>query len=399
MIALWVIKTLIEAGERVVVFDAENGTRTITERLERMGVRPEAVDLIFYLPFPTLTRDANGQRDFEDLLDRLKPELLVFDAWASFLSSAGLSENENSDVEDWDSAFTKVAKKRAVASLVLDHTPHDGIRSRGAARKREVADIQWRVKKTLEFNRDTVGEAVLIIEKDREGWLPGSVTFSVGGSDGKLICRPTGGTVEEPSREDGLKSSARKTLDTLRSEFGASGATATEWQKAVGRAMSEATFYRSRDTLIKRRLVVKEQRRYYPAPEPSAVERESSETRVSTPETSDSHELSFNSHESNESEDAKNSHYSHPPVGVSNESEPESATPPRSNTAALVAAVFEEGRGGPSKNLPLYRAGQTTLTILTNSVLDVLGVMWADLDPDDRAEWERVVASVAAEDG
>ena len=65
--------------------------------------------------------------------------------------------------------------------------------------------------------------------------------------------------------------------------------------------------------------------------------------------------------------------------------------------APLVRAAFEEERRGPAKNLTLYRASQTTLAILTNSVLEALGVEWGRMDPDERCAWERVVAAVADE--
>jgi hypothetical protein len=68
--------------------------------------------------------------------------------------------------------------------------------------------------------------------------------------------------------------------------------------------------------------------------------------------------------------------------------------------APLVRAVFEEERSGPAKNLRLYRAGQTTLAFLTNSVLGAMGVEWgseAGMDPVERRGWEQVVASVADE--
>jgi hypothetical protein len=65
--------------------------------------------------------------------------------------------------------------------------------------------------------------------------------------------------------------------------------------------------------------------------------------------------------------------------------------------APLVRAAFEEERRGPAKNLTLYRASQTTLAILTNSVLEALGVEWGRMDPDERRAWERVVAAVADE--
>jgi len=307
IIALAVIKRRIEAHQYVVVFDAENGTRTIAERLKQMGADPELVsEYLVYLPFPHLTMEAHSRRAFADLLDEIEPVLVVFDSWASFLSSAGLSENENSEVEDWDTAFSKVAKMRSIASVIIDHTPHEHDRSRGAARKREVADVQWFVKKTMDFNRDVVGEAVLINKKDREGWLPGSVRFSIGGSDARLTCERTEGTIETADPVSGLTPSERKVFDTLREEF-PRGARIGEWQRATrGRGVSRATHYRAVSKLVSFSLThiplvssVNETYFVNETPNPGKGD-ETGESRIDTPNEAKSHLVSNRSHETNE---------------------------------------------------------------------------------------------------
>jgi hypothetical protein len=67
--------------------------------------------------------------------------------------------------------------------------------------------------------------------------------------------------------------------------------------------------------------------------------------------------------------------------------------------APLVRAVFEDDFKGPAKNLPHYLKGDTSLTILTNSVLVALkGPRFnLALDEDDRRGWECVVELVAEE--
>jgi P4 family phage/plasmid primase-like protien len=63
---------------------------------------------------------------------------------------------------------------------------------------------------------------------------------------------------------------------------------------------------------------------------------------------------------------------------------------------ALVRAAFEDERQGPAKNLRYYHAGRTSLEILTNSVLQALGVEWArGLGPAERGQWESIVEAVA----
>jgi KaiC/GvpD/RAD55 family RecA-like ATPase len=307
IVSLWLIKRRIEARQYVVFFDAENGPRTIAERLKQMGADPDLVkEYLIYLPFPTLNLSAQIRRDFYAMLDRVKPVLIVFDSWASFLSAAGLSENENAEIEHWDNALTKHAKRRDIASVIVDHVPHDQDRSRGGARKKEVADVQWRVKKTKEFNRDAVGEVLLINDKDREGWLPGSVKFSVGGSFGKLICQRSSGTIEDA--DDGeLLATDRKVLAVLCEEFGAKGASASEWQRAAdARGVPRSSFYRSRaklvsDTVRPSERVRLENETYFPPDEPDLRGGgETSENRKDKPNSPRSHEVSNRSHETNE---------------------------------------------------------------------------------------------------
>lgn len=251
IIGLWLIMQQLGARQHVVVFDAENGPRSIAERLKQMGAEPALVsEYLVYLPFPDLTLGARGRQDFYDALDEVNPVLILFDSWASFLASAGYSENENSEIEAWDNAITKRAKQRGIASVILDHIPHDADRSRGGARKKEVADVQWRVRKTQNFDRDCVGEVLLVRHKDREGWLPPTVTFSVGGRFGELICQRSAGTVEDPDAATGLTPKEKTVLATLVEEF-PRGARMNEWQRAThAREVSRRTHFRAVEKLV-----------------------------------------------------------------------------------------------------------------------------------------------------
>jgi hypothetical protein len=308
IIGLWLVKRRVEARQHVIVFDAENGPRTIAERLKQMGADPALVgEYLIYLPFPNLTLSERHRRDFYDVLDEIRPVLLLFDSWASFLSSAGFSENENAEIEHWDNALTKRAKQRGIASVILDHVPHDHERSRGGARKKECADVQWRVKKTQDFNRDAVGEVLLINSKDREGWLPPTTKFSVGGSFGKLVCERSAGTVEEPDAAGGLKPSERKVLDTLREEFPLTGARMAEWQRATdARGVARATHYRAVKKLVSLEAssshrVRLENETYYPPDDTGPPKgNDTSKNRVDEPDASRYQEVSNRSHETNE---------------------------------------------------------------------------------------------------
>ena len=247
--ALWLIKRAIDRGEGVVYFDTENGQRIIAERLGLLGVDAGRVDeLLRYYPFPDLSGDPDVVAAYQDLLDEFQPDLVVFDSLANFLGSSGLEESSNDDLIKWAANYTRPARAKGITVVVLDHTGHDGDHERGASRKRDEADVRWLVKCPKPFDRDTVGQLTLRRMKDREAWLPERIRFSVGGSEGRFIFRASDGTIEEPDPVDGLTASARKVLDALCEQFGAKGATASEWRRAAEKPpykISTPSFWRA----------------------------------------------------------------------------------------------------------------------------------------------------------
>ncbi len=103
----------------------------------------------------------------------------------------------------------------------------------------------------------------LVREKDRQGWLPRSVVFSVGGdgSGGFAIAR-SAGTIEIED-EEGLKDSERKTLKALES-FGSGGSTTAEWKKkAAELEVSHSSFFRAKPELVRKGRVLQEDQRFF----------------------------------------------------------------------------------------------------------------------------------------
>jgi hypothetical protein len=422
MLALWLTKRRIERGQRVIYLDDENGARTISERLQDMGVDSARVDeFLYYLPFPHLPMTRKAQRDFMALLEEVSPTLVVFDSWINFLAGAGLNENENTDIQVWSATYTKPAREMGITTAVLDHVPHEGARARGASRKKDEADVQWQLYRTKHFDRNSVGEITLHREKDRDDWLDPSVRFSVGGTDdGRLTFRRSAGTVEEPDPKDGLTDSARKLLKVLQAKFAATGAGASEWAKAAG--LSRQTVYRSKDTLIARGLVREERRRYYPidGPDgggksvtPDSDPQEDSVTPESgpgeegvtldyeegvTPESgldnSETPEVSHGVTPCNTAPDVTAeegvTHCNTPLKGVTGVTP--SDTFADNGSLSVDEAVRELRRpySGPRINHPLYIADKTTLEILTRSVLTAM-----HRDPGTWKEAADVVAEAA----
>jgi hypothetical protein len=261
--ALWLIKQVIDQDKPVILLDQENSVRIISERLRSLGVTGEqARRNLHYYPFPSMPLSDDASAEFEALLDETKPALVVFDSWINFLASAGLEENSSVDIALWADAYPQRARMRGIACLLLDHIPKEGNTARGSGRKLDYVDVMFELTKPQHFDRETVGRIDLRLKKDREGWMPWGVAFTVGGKDGGLVFgrRAFDGSLLAP---DSLLPSDRTTLDALKS-FGSSGARDKEWrEEAMKRGPKRTTYYRSRGTLLEQGLVEEVMGKYF----------------------------------------------------------------------------------------------------------------------------------------
>jgi len=192
----------------------------------------------------------------------VKPALVVFDSLIGFLAANGLDENSSNDVSTWATHYAHPARSRGITVLLLDHVPKEGVSSRGSSRKRDEVDVMWALRNPLPFDRDTVGRIVIHREKDREGWLPDNVGFSVGGGEDGFVFARSLATIEAKG-DDGLTKSARITLEALGS-LEEKGATTAEWEKAAsGMGVSRTSFYRAkRSEGVKSRIFLQNGRYY-----------------------------------------------------------------------------------------------------------------------------------------
>jgi Bifunctional DNA primase/polymerase, N-terminal/AAA domain len=259
-LAAYLAKHRIEAGENVLIWDKENGPEIYGERLEALGCDPETIDRhLFYHGEPNLRLDDDVLEAYMMRLDEVDPVLVIYDSARGFLTSAGLEENSNDDLDKWYEGILKPVRNRRCAAVVLDHDPKDGNTARGAGRKKDLCDVMWAVKCPYPFDESKVGMIRLVLEKGRRGGLPPSVAFSVGGGENGFIFERSVETIE--FEEDGLTDSQRKALEALESEAGTDGATWKQWWDASG--MAKTTFTDARRELENRGLIVKQNERYF----------------------------------------------------------------------------------------------------------------------------------------
>ncbi len=265
-VALWVTKKLISKGIPVLYLDTENGPRIIAERLKALGAEEKKLeDYLHYYYSPDLPMTEEATEAYVRLLEEVDPALVVFDSWVNFLSGAGLDENVSSDIAKWSLNFSRPARDRGITVLLLDHVPKEGASARGSGRKKEEMDVQWQLKNPKPFDRDTMGEIKLIREKDREGWLPKMVRFSVGGIEEGFVFEGLD-EFDAIAKVSDLKPNEKKIRKVLKDTIGNAGATASEWQEVCKEVegVPKSSFYKAKKNLVEGEHFFREGDRFYP---------------------------------------------------------------------------------------------------------------------------------------
>jgi hypothetical protein len=262
--ALQLVKKVIDQGKPVLLLDLENGVRIISERLRDLGAEADQVRRhLYYYPFPSMPLSDVASAEFEELLEDIKPALVVVDSWINCISAAGLDENSSTDIARWTDAYPQRARVRGVAVLLLDHVPKEGNTARGSGRKLDYVDAMWELRNPQRFDRETVGRIDMHLRKDREGWLPKHLTFSVGAGEDGFVFKRSAGTFEPADEATGLLPSDQTTLEALQAR-GSMGAFDKEWrEEAMARGLGRTTYYRSRGTLLELGYVEQVMNKYF----------------------------------------------------------------------------------------------------------------------------------------
>jgi hypothetical protein len=261
--ALQLVKKLIDQGKPVLLLDLENGVRIISERLRDLGAKADQVrQHLYYYPFPSMPLSDDASSEFEALLEEIKPSLVVIDSWINCISVAGLDENGSTDIARWTDAYPQRAWVRGIASLLLDHVPKEGNTEHGSGRKLDYVDAMWELRNPQKFDRETVGRIDMHLRKDREGWLPRALTFSVGAGEDGFIFKQIAGTVG-PLDEAGLTTKERSTFEAPQA-LGSLRAFDREWkEEAATRDVKKSKYYEAKKRLLDLNLVEKVMKKYF----------------------------------------------------------------------------------------------------------------------------------------
>lgn len=194
IILLSFILQCVERGEHVLYIDEESGIDAVAGLLLAMGAKPAVIDeYVHYFPFPGIDTDA-----YPALLayaDMVQPAMVAFDSLTDMLTVANLDENSGNQVTTWmlDVATALARRDYAPSVVLIDHVPKDAenVRYSVASRaKKAKSDVLWFVRKLSDFDQERTAKVELERHKNRPGVLPKKTTYTIGGEDGRLICRP-----------------------------------------------------------------------------------------------------------------------------------------------------------------------------------------------------------------
>lgn len=237
----WMLQ-LIQQGHHVMFVDEESGEQSVAQLLRAMGADSRIVDeRLHYFPFTSVGDPMELER-MKAYARAINARAVFVDSLTDMLASAGVDENAGTEVTGWmlNVAQAMAREEYAPAVVLVDHIAKDADNRRyavGSRAKKAKSDVLWYVEKLLRFDRQTVGRVALHRHKNRPGVLPHQVLFTVGGEDGRLICRPLDPVVDQldqhPLEADILAALAEEPMSSVRlaEELGAA-------QRTVSRVLA-----------------------------------------------------------------------------------------------------------------------------------------------------------------
>lgn len=248
--ALWTEGEVIKKGGKVLYVDAENGGKHILRLCRAYGWSLEFMrESFIYMYQPDINK--GNCEIWADTLYYHKPDLVIFDSLADFLSVDGFKENDAVDVTEWMRLYAQPVKDGGGAALILDHVAKDVNTKgpRGSTAKRNAVDAAWKLEAKKLFNKEATGRIELFPDKDRFGELPSTKSFRIGRGDieGQLICEPITTSEEGMEEEPLLTNNQKKALGAIDTSL--VGLTYTEWRERSG--LADTSFQTAKKYLVK----------------------------------------------------------------------------------------------------------------------------------------------------
>lgn len=190
MVALAIIVALVRQGIHCAYLDEELGSEEVAARFIDLGLFVDEVSTYVHYAYE-LSPTFKDVGRLVAWVQKHDIRLVVFDSASDFYVSAEVNENANSEIAKWYKKFANHLRAFGVASIVIEHTGHDGDRARGARAKGQKADLPYYLSlpKGATFDDQTTTHAKFTRGKRRFRELPpeADVHFMIGGRDGEFV--------------------------------------------------------------------------------------------------------------------------------------------------------------------------------------------------------------------
>ncbi|MFE7797002.1 bifunctional DNA primase/polymerase [Nocardia sp. NPDC057440] len=173
-VALIACVQAILAGENVLILDFEDTAKSIAARFLAMQLQPS--QLVRHLAYaePDAALDSDAQEDIAEVLDTLKPGIVVVDGVNAAMTTMGMDLGNNVDATKFHQLVLKPLTRANSAVITIDHVTKDsegrGSYAIGAQAKKAMTDgAMIGVRPIHQFGRGRLGESELIVLKDKPG--------------------------------------------------------------------------------------------------------------------------------------------------------------------------------------------------------------------------------------
>lgn len=223
ILGLWLALKAMQRGNRVLMLDEETGLRQTADILNSMGADPEMIrERLYYSAFNDMPWKGDDIDHLAMLLEEWKPRLSIFDSAGELLSSAGIDENNPTDVTRFYKLVLRpVASKFRSSVLLIDHDAKEGSYAKGPSRysrgttaKLAVPDVMIKLTQLRPFSRSQDGVLGLYVAKDRLGAMHRHYRIRVTSQPLDMeFTRTT--AADQTEGGSGMSPAAEKVLDVL----------------------------------------------------------------------------------------------------------------------------------------------------------------------------------------
>jgi hypothetical protein len=189
----WILASVahdaMKAGRKVVYLDFENGGKRFARRMTQAGVPRDLVRAQFkYLPFVKGLSTETMYRQLRRQVEQNPGVIVIVDSFRGYFARVGdgMNVKDRTDMERVLNPIREAIEDGNLTVAVIDHTTKNGSENdtyatADSGAKEEIYDAVYFVTEVRPYNIEKSGVLRITVKKDRDGELPLTRSFHVGG--------------------------------------------------------------------------------------------------------------------------------------------------------------------------------------------------------------------------